>query len=124
MEILSDHKLKADTIPIFTVGEINAKYKKEKQPPDFDLKRIVRFNFEFLQPIVAFQEKRLLPVDDHINKLCDKLTRTAYEDRVALLKLSGPYLILKAALGKNIVKNGTCLIQAFSFVPNAAVPIS
>lgn len=141
--IFEDQKMMTDAVPLFPVAEINEKYEKERVAPDFDLKAFVLSNFDFLGATVSIQREDHLPIDQHIEKLWDELTRTAYEERGTLLKLPKPYIVPggrfneffywdsyfimlglqvsgRVEMMKNIVENCSYLIQNIGFVPNAS----
>ncbi|WBV58701.1 trehalase family glycosidase [Chryseobacterium daecheongense] len=141
--IFEDQKMMTDAVPLFPVAEINEKYEKERVAPDFDLKAFVLSNFDFLGATVSIQREDHLPIDQHIEKLWDELTRTAYEERGTLLKLPKPYIVPggrfneffywdsyfimlglqvsgRVEMMKNIVENCSYLIRNIGFVPNAS----
>ncbi|MDQ1805548.1 trehalase family glycosidase [Chryseobacterium sp. CKR4-1] len=141
--IFEDQKMMTDAVPLFPVAEINEKYEKERVAPDFDLKAFVLSNFDFLGATVSIQREDHLPIDQHIEKLWDELTRTAYEERGTLLKLPKPYIVPggrfneffywdsyfimlglqvsgRVEMMRNIVENCSYLIQNIGFVPNAS----
>lgn len=140
--IFSDQKMMTDAVPLFPVEEINAKYKREKQRPDFSLRIFIFSNFEFLQPQASFREEGRLPIEEHIEKLWGELTRNVPEDKGTLLRLPRPYIVpggrfneffywdsyfimlglqVSGRIGmmENIVENCAYLIRTFGFVPNA-----
>ncbi|MFP7656045.1 trehalase family glycosidase [Chryseobacterium proteolyticum] len=141
--IFEDQKMMTDAVPLFPVAEINEKYEKERVAADFDLKAFVLSNFDFLGATVSIQREDHLPIDQHIEKLWDELTRTAYEERGTLLKLPKPYIVPggrfneffywdsyfimlglqvsgRVEMMKNIVENCSYLIRNIGFVPNAS----
>ncbi|WP_172280323.1 trehalase family glycosidase [Chryseobacterium sp. LAM-KRS1] len=141
--IFEDQKMMTDAVPLFPVAEINEKYEKERVAADFDLKAFVLSNFDFLGATVSIQREDHLPIDQHIEKLWDELTRTAYEERGTLLKLPKPYIVPggrfneffywdsyfimlglqvsgRVEMMRNIVENCSYLIQNIGFVPNAS----
>ncbi|WP_312421694.1 trehalase family glycosidase [Epilithonimonas sp.] len=144
-EIFEDQKTMVDAIPLFPIAEIETKYEEEKNHIDFDLKDFVLRNF-FLEKL---SEKGndisadKLPIKEHIKKLWNQLTKTAYEERGTLLGLPKPYIVpggrfieffywdsYFVMLGlqvsgniemmKNIVENCSYLIMNYGFVPNAS----
>src|SRR5690606_5003654 len=80
-KVFEDQKMMTDAIPLFPIAEINAKYEKEKLLENFDLKDFVLSNFDFLGARISIQREDHLPIEEHIEKLWDELTRTAYEEK-------------------------------------------
>lgn len=142
-QIFEDQKTMTDAVPLFSVAEINSKYENEKNTEGFDLKQFVLSNFDFLGTKISITREKQLPVDEHIEKLWDELTRTAYEEKGTLLKLPKPYIVpggrfneffywdsyfimlgLQASgrveMMENIIENCSYLIQTIGFVPNAS----
>lgn len=142
-QIFDDQKAMADVIPLFPVSEINDHYENEKSDESFDLKDFVLRNFKFDPAISSIQREEKLPIEQHIEKLWDELTRTAYEDKGTLLKLPKPYIVPggrfneffywdsyfvmlglqvsgRIEMMRNIIDNCAYLINEFGFVPNAS----
>jgi alpha,alpha-trehalase len=142
-KIFSDQKMMPDAVPLFPIPEINAKYEKEKETDGFNLKDFVLRNFDFLGAKISIQREQHLPIDQHIEKLWDELTRTAYEEKGTLLKLPKPYIVPggrfneffywdsyfimlglqvsgRVEMMENIIENCSYLIQHVGFVPNAS----
>ncbi|MCD9853581.1 alpha,alpha-trehalase TreF [Epilithonimonas sp. JDS] len=142
-EIFEDQKAMADAIPLFSISVINENYESQKDNEGFDLKEFVLKHFKFDQPESSIQREEKLPIENHIEKLWDELTRTAYEEKGTLLKLPKPYIVPggrfneffywdsyfvmlglqvsgRIEMMKNIVDNCAYLINAFGFVPNAS----
>lgn len=142
-EIFEDQKMMTDAVPLFPVSEINEKYRKEKQLKDFDLKKFVLSNFEFLGAKVSLQEEDRLPIEDHIERLWDELTRTSFEEKGTLLRLPRPYVVPGGRFNEffywdsyfimlglqvsgriemmgNIIENCAYLIRTYGFVPNGS----
>lgn len=142
-KIFEDQKMMTDAVPLFPVAEINAEYEKEKSAEGFDLKAFVMAHFDFLGARVSVQKEENLPITEHIEKLWDELTRTAYEEKGTLLKLPKPYIVPggrfneffywdsyfimlglqvsgRVEMMENIVENCSYLIQHVGFVPNAS----
>lgn len=142
-QVFEDQKMMTDAVPLFPVSEINEKYEMEKQKEGFDLKAFVLANFDFLGSKISIQREDHLPIEQHIEKLWDELTRTAYEEKGTLLKLPKPYVVpggrfneffywdsyyimlgLQASgrieMMENIIENCSYLIQNVGFVPNAS----
>ncbi|OCK49730.1 trehalase [Chryseobacterium sp. CBo1] len=142
-QIFEDQKTMSDAVSLFPVDEINSKYEKEKNVEGFDLKQFVLSNFDFLDTKTSVVREKHLPIDEHIEKLWDELTRTAYEERGTLLKLPKPYIVPggrfneffywdsyyimlglqvsgRVEMMENIIENCSYLIQTVGFVPNAS----
>ncbi|PKF74399.1 trehalase family glycosidase [Chryseobacterium sp. PMSZPI] len=142
-KIFEDQKMMTDAVPLFSIAEINTKYAEEKNTEGFSLKDFVMNHFDFLGARVSIQRDENLPIKEHIEKLWDDLTRTAYEAKGTLLKLPKPYIVpggrfneffywdsyfimlgLQASgrveMMENIVENCSYLIQHIGFVPNAS----
>ncbi|MBB4806343.1 alpha,alpha-trehalase [Chryseobacterium defluvii] len=141
--IFEDQKMMTDAVPLFPVSEINDKYAKEKHEQGFDLKAFVLSNFDFLGAKISIHREENLPIERHIEKLWDELTRTAYEEKGTLLKLPKPYIVPggrfneffywdsyfimlglqvsgRIEMMENIIENCSYLIQSVGFVPNAS----
>jgi len=142
-EIFEDQKMMTDAVPLFPVTEINEKYRTEKQLKDFDLKKFVLSNFEFLGAKVSLQKEDHLPIEDHIERLWDELTRTSYEEKGTLLRLPKPYIVPggrfneffywdsyfimlglqvsgRVEMMEHIIENCAYLIHTYGFVPNGS----
>lgn len=142
-QIFEDQKTMTDAVPLFSVVEINSKYENEKNEEGFDLKKFVLSNFDFLGAKISIKRETQLPIDEHIEKLWDELTRTAYEEKGTLLKLPKPYIVPggrfneffywdsyfimlglqvsgRVEMMENIIENCSYLIQTVGFVPNAS----
>ncbi|PUB32972.1 alpha,alpha-trehalase [Elizabethkingia sp. YR214] len=140
--IFKDQKTMTDVIPLFSVSDINKKYEEEKQKEGFDLRSFVLSNFDFIGE-KAVKKEDMLPIEEHIEKLWDELTHTAFENEGTLLKLPKPYIVPggrfneffywdsyfvmlglqvsgRVEMMKNIVENCSYLIHEFGFVPNAS----
>lgn len=142
-QIFEDQKTMTDAVPLFSVAEINSKYENEKNAEGFDLKQFVLSHFDFLGTKISITRETQLPIDEHIEKLWDELTRTAYEEKGTLLKLPKPYVVPggrfneffywdsyfimlglqtsgRIEMMENIIENCSYLIQTVGFVPNAS----
>ncbi|MBM7418836.1 MULTISPECIES: trehalase family glycosidase [Chryseobacterium] len=142
-QIFEDQKTMTDAVPLFSVSEINSKYENEKNTEGFDLKQFVLSNFDFLGTKISITREKQLLIDEHIEKLWDELTRTAYEEKGTLLKLPRPYIVPggrfneffywdsyfimlglqtsgRIEMMENIIENCSYLIQTVGFVPNAS----
>ncbi|WP_294297873.1 trehalase family glycosidase [uncultured Chryseobacterium sp.] len=142
-EIFEDQKMMTDAVPLFPVPEINEKYHREKLMMDFNLKKFILSNFEFLGAKVSLQKEDHLPIEDHIERLWDELTRTSYEEKGTLLRLPEPYVVPggrfneffywdsyfimlglqvsgRLKMMENIIENCAYLIREYGFVPNGS----
>lgn len=142
-KVFEDQKMMTDAVPLFPVSEINEKFEAEKEKKGFDLKAFVLENFDFLGAKISIERKDQLPIEQHIEKLWDELTRTAYEEKGTLLKLPKPYVVPggrfneffywdsyfimlglqvsgRTEMMENIIENCSYLIQNVGFVPNAS----
>lgn len=142
-QIFDDQKAMADVIPLFPISEINDNYESERNNANFDLKDFVLRNFKFDTAISSITREEKLPIEQHIEKLWDELTRTAYEDKGTLLNLPKPYIVPggrfneffywdsyfvmlglqvsgRIEMMRNIIDNCAYLINEFGFVPNAS----
>ena len=142
-KIFEDQKVMADAIPLSPISEINQYFNTEKDQSGFDLKDFILRHFDFDQPAQAISRSQTLPIDEHIEKLWDELTRTADVEKGTLLKLPKPYLVPggrfneffywdsyfvmlglqvsgRIEMMENIVENCASLINEFGFVPNAS----
>lgn len=142
-KVFDDQKTMSDAVPLFPVSEINSNYEVAKQSADFDLKEFVMTHFDFLGTKISINREHHLPIEEHIEKLWDELTRTAYQEKGTLLKLPKPYIVpggrfneffywdsyfimlgLQASgrteMMHNIIENCSYLIQNYGFVPNAS----
>ena len=142
-QIFEDQKTMTDAVPLFSVVEINAKYENKKNEEGFDLKKFVLSNFDFLGAKISIKRETQLPIDEHIEKLWDELTRTAYEEKGTLLKLPRSYVVPggrfneffywdsyfimlglqvsgRVEMMENIIENCSYLIQTVGFVPNGS----
>ena len=142
-KIFEDQKTMTDALPLFDISEINEKYHQQKEEKNFDLKSFVLSNFDFLGTKTVINRPEQLPIEDHIEKLWDELTRTATEEKGTLIKLPKPYIVPggrfneffywdsyyvmlglqvsnRIEMMENIIENCSYLIQTFGFVPNAS----
>ncbi|QQV03474.1 MULTISPECIES: trehalase family glycosidase [Chryseobacterium] len=142
-KVFEDQKMMSDAVPLFPVEEINTKYEKGKLSENFNLKEFVLSNFDFLEAKISIQREDHLPIEEHIEKLWDELTRTAYEEKGTLLKLPKPYVVPggrfneffywdsyyimlglqvsgRVEMMENIIENCSYLIHNVGFVPNAS----
>ncbi|MCG2792987.1 MAG: trehalase [Weeksellaceae bacterium] len=142
-KIFEDQKVMADAIPLFSISEINEKFRSQKGNQGFDLKEFVLQYFKVQSSEPSVDQEEGLPIDEHIEQLWDELTRTASEDKGTLLKLPKPYIVPggrfneffywdsyyvmlglqvsgRIEMMKNIVENCAYLINTFGFVPNAS----
>ncbi|KQT23903.1 trehalase [Chryseobacterium sp. Leaf405] len=142
-QVFEDQKMMTDAVPLFPIEEINSKYEEEKITEGFNLKEFVLSNFDFLGAKISITRETRLSINEHIEKLWDELTRTAYEEKGTLLKLPKPYIVPggrfneffywdsyfimlglqvsgRVEMMENIIENCSYLIQNVGFVPNAS----
>ncbi|REC47968.1 trehalase family glycosidase [Chryseobacterium pennipullorum] len=142
-KIFEDQKMMTDAVPLIPISEINSKYEEERNTDGFNLKTFVMDHFDFLGAKISIQREDQLPIQEHIEKLWDELTRTAYEEKGTLLKLPKPYIVPggrfneffywdsyfimlglqvsgRVEMMENIVENCSYLIHTVGFVPNAS----
>ncbi|RLJ33939.1 alpha,alpha-trehalase [Chryseobacterium sp. 7] len=142
-EIFEDQKMMTDAVPLFPIAKINEDYEQSKNTEGFNLKDFVMAHFDFLGARVSVHREEQLPIGEHIEKLWDELTRTAYEEKGTLLKLPKPYIVPggrfneffywdsyfimlglqvsgRVEMMKNIIENCSYLILNVGFVPNAS----
>ena len=92
-EIFEDQKMMTDAVPLFPLQRSMRIMNNPKNTEGFDLKDFVMTHFDFLGARVSVQRQDQLPIGEHIEKLWDELTRTAYEEKGTLLKLPKPYIV-------------------------------
>ena len=142
-KIFEDQKTMTDALPLFPVSEINEKYENEKINESFDLKAFVLGNFDFFGAKTVIHRTEKFPIEEHIEKLWDELTRTSYEEKGTLMKLPKSYVVPggrfneffywdsyyimlglqvsgRVEMMENIIENCSYLIQTVGFVPNAS----
>ncbi len=140
--IFEDQKTMTDAVPLYSIAEINRRYDNERNERNFDLRAFVLANFDFIDK-KTIQREDFLPIEQHIEKLWDELTRTAIDNQGTLLKLPKPYIVPggrfneffywdsyfvmlglqvsgRLEMIENIVENCSYLINTFGFVPNAS----
>ncbi len=86
---------------------------KKKSNAGFDLKAFVMAHFHFLGAKVSIQREDHLPIKEHIEKLWDELTRTAYEEKGTLLKLPKPYIVPEDVLMN--FSTGTVILSCWDY---------
>ncbi|MBI1780389.1 MAG: alpha,alpha-trehalase TreF [Sphingobacteriales bacterium] len=92
--ILEDGKTFPDCFPKYGLAEINTKYQQQKSNSDFDLKKFVLENFDLpVTPQSNFETDTTKPVEEHINKLWDVLTRQPDQQSSSLIPLPYPYIV-------------------------------
>ncbi len=114
-KIFEDQKMMTDAVPLFPIAEINGKYEQEKDSPGFDLKDFVMAHFDFLGARVSVQREDHFPIGQHIEKLWDELTRTAYEEKGTLLKLPKPYIVPGGRFNEFFIGIAILLCLGFRF---------
>lgn len=142
--IFKDSKTFVDLVPIGTYSELAAKYVKEKNTADFDLKQFVQDNFtDQSMTALSFETDTTKTMYEHISSMWEKLTRgpdVAIENssRIALpykyvvpggrfqeiyywdsyFTMEGLLVDNQRELAKNMVDNFTYLIDTIGFIPN------
>lgn len=94
-KVLQDGKTFADSIPKFSLAEIEKRYNNEKKFSGFRLDAFIKKNFN--EPInlqTNFKSDTTKPVEEHIKKLWDVLTRTPNSGNAgSLLNLPYSYIV-------------------------------
>ncbi len=142
--IWSDGKAISDAIPKTKPSKILKLYKKEKRRKDFNLKAFAKKHFKFQKAKnTQFKSNTSKPVEKHINKLWDVLTRAADKkvEGSSLLPLPHPYIVPggrfneiyywdsyftmlglevsgRIDLIKSMIDNFSHLIETVGFIPN------
>lgn len=140
--ILPDGKTFPDCIPKYELDVIHEKYFNEKNSPDFNLKNFVDENFDLpKEPFNNYETDLSKPVETHIEKLWDVLTRKPGGEVGSLIPLPYPYIVpggrfreiyywdsyftmlgLKSSkrfdLIENMVDNFAYLIDYIGYIPN------
>lgn len=140
--IFPDGKTFVDCLPKSSEEEINIKYEKQKNDPDFSLINFVRDNFHL--PALLSNNHKSNPectVESNIESLWSVLLRAPDKEAGSLIPLPYPYIVpggrfgeiyywdsyftmlgLKAAgkneILENMVKNFSWLIDTFGYIPN------
>lgn len=141
-DIFADSKTFCDYIPKSSTEEIESKYLKNYQLPDFDLRQFVKDNFNknpFLS--IDYQSDTSKPIEQHLEDLWDVLTREPAKAEGSLIELPYPYIVPggrfqemyywdsyftilglqtsgKIDLIENIADNFAHLIDQFGYIPN------
>jgi len=139
-----DGKEISDAITKTKPSEILSAYRSEKTQPDFDIKAFFeRFFSKAPSRVVNYQSDTSAPVEDHINKLWEILSRTPAGTDLysSLVQLPHPYVVpggrfneiyywdsyftmLGLAVSgrvdmiEDMVKNFAFMINEFGFIPN------
>jgi len=92
-EIFSDSKFFVDCVPIFSSGEIIAKYDEAKLKNGFDLKKFVSDHFIFPAEAGNDYHSANNPVKEHLEELWDVLKRTPANTGGTLISLPHDYII-------------------------------
>ncbi|MBI2731243.1 MAG: alpha,alpha-trehalase TreF [Sphingobacteriales bacterium] len=141
-KIFSDGKTFSDCVPKYDLDEINKAYRQQKGTPGFDLKEFVLQNFKLpVVPQSNFETDITRPVEEHINKLWDVLTRQPDNQSSSLIPLPHPYIVpggrfreiyywdsyftmlgLQASgridMIENMIDNFSHLIDTIGYIPN------
>jgi alpha,alpha-trehalase len=142
LSVLEDGKTFPDCFPKYDLNEINNKYQQQKNSSGFDLKKFVLENFDLpITPQSNFETDTSKPVEEHINKLWDELTRKPDAQSSSLIPLPHPYIVpggrfreiyywdsyftmlgLQASgridMIENMVNNFSHLIDTVGYIPN------
>lgn len=140
--VLEDGKTFPDCIPKYDLTEINNNYQQQKNAADFDLRKFVLDNFHLpIIPQTDFVTDTNKPVEEHINKLWDVLTRKPDAVASSLIPLPHPYIVPggrfreiyywdsyftmlglqvsgRVEMIENMVNNFSHLIDAVGYIPN------
>ncbi|MFN4315647.1 MAG: alpha,alpha-trehalase TreF [Chitinophagaceae bacterium] len=87
--IYPDQKTFADCIPLQPVADILERYRRLRQADDFDIAEFINSSFKFPKPIVQPQEPWNFPIEEHIQRLWELLSRRPNEGEGTLIPL--PY---------------------------------
>lgn len=100
-QIFPDGKTFADCIPKYDLQKISKDYQQQKNTAGFDLKKFVLENFELpVTPQSNFETNTTKPVEEHINKLWDVLTRQPDKHSSTLIPLPYPYIVPGGRFGE------------------------
>jgi alpha,alpha-trehalase len=140
--IFSDNKTFVDCTPNTSFSHIHDRYEMEKNDSDFDLSAFVHTHFKlpvsFKTDFVSVEGR---PVEEHIEKLWDFLTRQPEESHNSLIPLPNPYIVpggrfreiyywdsyftmlglqisKRVDLIQNMIDNFCYLIDQFGYIPN------
>ena len=139
--VFPDQKTFVDCIPLQPVADLLEQYRRQKQAPGFDRLSFIHSAFKFPQPIAQPREPWNFPIDEHIQRLWEILSRRPNEGAGTLIPL--PYTSVvpggrfreifywdsyftmlgmkEAGLQRGIedmLDNFAYLIDTFGFVPN------
>jgi alpha,alpha-trehalase len=141
-KVFPDGKTFVDSLPKASVEEINTRYYKEKNKPEFSLKKFVLENFDLPVPHSNnYSSDTSKTVETNIETLWAVLTRQPGNTGGSLIPLPHPYIVpggrfgeiyywdsyftmlgLKASgkneMLENMVKNFSHLIDTLGYVPN------
>ncbi len=141
--IFEDQKTMADAVPKFSTIDIMYKFNTLERYTKEELKTFVLTNFD-IKPAIEptdFVSEFQLPIEEHIEKLWDELTRTSAHYKGTLLTLPYPYIVPggrfdeffywdsyyimlglqtsgRIEMMRHIVDNCSYLILRYGFVPN------
>lgn len=93
-QVFPDGKTFCDCIPKNDLDTITHAYLQQKNEPSFNLKKFVLENFEIPgTPQNSFETDIAKPVEEHINKLWNVLTRQPDNESSSLIPLPYPYIV-------------------------------
>lgn len=100
-KIFPDGKTFTDCIPKYGLEKIMVAYRQKKNAAGFDLKKFVLENFNLpVIPQSNFETDTTKPVEEHINKLWDVLTRQPDQQSSTLIPLPYPYIVPGGRFGE------------------------
>ncbi|RTL58471.1 MAG: alpha,alpha-trehalase TreF [Sphingobacteriales bacterium] len=93
-QIFPDGKTFADCVPKYDLQKISKDYQQQKKAAGFDLKKFVLENFELpVTPQSNFETDTTKPIEEHIHKLWNVLTRQPDQQSSSLIPLPYPYIV-------------------------------
>jgi len=140
--IFTDGKTFVDCHPKYPAKDINAKYVRQKDQQDFDLKKFILENFELPVPhSTNYQSDNQKSIEENIETLWPVLTRQPKKSAGTLISLPFPYVVPGGRFGEiyywdsyftmlglqasgkyemieNMVKNFSYLIDTIGYIPN------
>lgn len=85
--VFPDQKTFADCTPLFPVAEILERYRSSKQSGSVNLQEFVANHFRLPKPVPQPKEPWHFPIDEHISKLWENLSRNPHENGGTLVPL-------------------------------------
>ncbi|MGE5108774.1 MAG: alpha,alpha-trehalase TreF [Sphingobacteriales bacterium] len=140
--VLEDGKTFPDCIPKYDLATINNSYQQQKNAAGFDLRKFVLDNFQLpVTPHTDFVTDTSKPVEEHVEKLWDILTRKPDAEVSSLIPLPHPYIVPggrfreiyywdsyftmlglqisgRVEMIENMVENFSHLIDEIGYIPN------